>query len=78
MRLSALLLTSLLAAVPLQGFAGEIWVTNEKDDTISVIDTTTLEVTRTIKTGERPRGITFNSDHRPRLYLRFGQRHRSR
>ncbi len=45
------------------GAAEEIWVTNEKDDTISVIDVATLEVTRTIETGERPRGITFARDH---------------
>jgi PQQ-dependent catabolism-associated beta-propeller protein len=53
-------LFALLAAFPAQ--AGEIWVTNEKDDTISVIDTETLEVTRTIPTGERPRGIVFAHD----------------
>ena len=40
--------------------AGEIWVSNEKDDSISVIDEKTLEVVRTIKVGERPRGITFS------------------
>jgi PQQ-dependent catabolism-associated beta-propeller protein len=44
-------------------FAAEIWVTNEKDDTISVIDVETLEVVRTIPTGERPRGITFARDY---------------
>ena len=43
--------------------AGEIWVTNEKDNTISVIDEKTLEVVRTIEVGERPRGITFAKDH---------------
>jgi PQQ-dependent catabolism-associated beta-propeller protein len=48
--------------------AGEIWVTNEKDDTISVIDTETLEVTRTLPTGERPRGITFSHDF-TRVYI---------
>ena len=42
--------------------AEEIWVTNEKDDTISVIDVATLKVTRTIPTGERPRGITFGQN----------------
>lgn len=46
----------------------EIWVTNEKDDNISVIDTTTLEVVRTLPAGERPRGITFNAD-RSRAYI---------
>lgn len=53
----ALLLTALPAG------AAEIWVTNEKDNTISVIDVDTLEVTRTIPTGERPRGITFSKDY---------------
>ena len=68
MRFAPLLLAPLLLAAPLQAIAGEIWVTNEKDDTISVIDTATLEVTRMIRTGERPRGITFNSDH-SRVYI---------
>lgn len=44
-------------------FGDEIWITNEKDDTISVIDVETLEVVRTIQTGERPRGITFSLDY---------------
>lgn len=48
--------------------AGEIWVTNEKDDTVSVIDTETLDVIRTLETGERPRGITFSKDF-SRLYI---------
>ena len=50
----ALLLTAALMGQP--ALAGEIWVTNEKDNTISVIDVDTLEVTRTIPVGERPRG----------------------
>ncbi|MEL6511297.1 MAG: YVTN family beta-propeller repeat protein [Pseudomonadota bacterium] len=44
-------------------FADEIWVSNEKDDTISVIDIETMEVVRTIDVGERPRGITFSQDY---------------
>jgi PQQ-dependent catabolism-associated beta-propeller protein len=48
--------------------AGEIWVTNEKDDTVSVISTETLEVVRTYPTGERPRGITFSKDY-SKLYI---------
>jgi len=44
-------------------YADEIWVSNEKDDTISVIDVESLEVVRTIEVGERPRGITFAIDH---------------
>lgn len=58
---SIALAAALLAALP--ATASEIWVTNEKDNTISVIDIATLEVTRTIPTGERPRGITFSKDH---------------
>ncbi|MEM9341771.1 MAG: YVTN family beta-propeller repeat protein [Pseudomonadota bacterium] len=54
----ALILT---AATP--ALADEIWVSNEKDDTISVIDIETLEVVRTIDVGERPRGITFAKDY---------------
>ncbi|MDQ2089710.1 YVTN family beta-propeller repeat protein [Marimonas arenosa] len=57
---------ALTLATPLA--AEEIWVTNEKDDTISVIDVATLEVTRTIPTGERPRGITFSKDY-SRVYI---------
>ncbi len=49
-------------------FADEIWVSNEKDNTISVIDVETLEVTRTLEVGERPRGITFSQDYST-LYL---------
>lgn len=56
------LIAVLLATAAPPALAGEIWVTNETDNTISVIDTDTLEVTRTIPTGERPRGITFAHD----------------
>ncbi|MCE8518124.1 YVTN family beta-propeller repeat protein [Ruegeria pomeroyi] len=63
---TALALLALTLAAPLA--AEEIWVTNEKDDTISVIDVATLEVVRTIATGERPRGITFSHDF-SRVYI---------
>lgn len=57
------ILTTLTAALlSTTALADEIWVTNEKDDTISVIDVETLDVIRTIETGERPRGITFSKD----------------
>ena len=52
-----------VALTALPATAGEIWISNEKDDTLSVIDIETLEVVRTIPTGERPRGITFSSDY---------------
>lgn len=59
---------ALMAAPALAQEQGEIWVTNEKDDTVSVIDVTTMQVTRTIPTGERPRGLTFSHDF-SRLYI---------
>ena len=40
------------------------WVSNEKDNTLSVIDTDTLTVTKTVEVGMRPRGITFSGDFR--------------
>ena len=51
-----------LLALPAAAQEGEVWITNEKDDTVSVIDVATLEVTRTIPVGERPRGILFSHD----------------
>lgn len=63
---TAFVCLSLLAPLPIN--AGEIWISNEKDDTLSVIDTTTLEVIRTLEVGERPRGITFSKDY-SRLYI---------
>ncbi|WP_193141399.1 YVTN family beta-propeller repeat protein [Meridianimarinicoccus sp. MJW13] len=59
---------ALLALVTMPASGAEIWVTNEKDDTISVIDVDTLEVIRTLPTGERPRGITFSHDF-SRVYI---------
>jgi YVTN family beta-propeller protein len=38
------------------------FVTNEKDNTVSVIDTEKLEVTKTFKVGQRPRGIILSND----------------
>ena len=39
-----------------------IYISNEKDDTISVIDSETNEVIKTIEVGERPRGVTLSKD----------------
>ena len=38
------------------------FVTNEKDNTVSVIDTDKLEVIKTFKVGHRPRGIILSKD----------------
>ena len=40
-----------------------VFVSNEKDNTISVIDSKTDEVVKTYDVGQRPRGITLTSDY---------------
>src|SRR5215831_9151601 len=40
------------------------YVSNEKGNTISVIDTAKLEVVKTIKVGQRPRGIGLTKDQK--------------
>ncbi len=51
-----------LTVVP--AFAHWVYVSNEKDNTISVIDTETNEVINTLEVGERPRGITLSRDYK--------------
>ena len=57
-----------LLAMAVPAHAHEVYVTNEKDNTISVIDSKSLELVRTIKVGKRPRGITFSRDFK-RFYV---------
>src|SRR3954449_6547579 len=40
------------------------YISNEKSNTVSVIDTARWEVVRTIKVGQRPRGIEFTRDQK--------------
>ncbi|PMR67394.1 PQQ-dependent catabolism-associated beta-propeller protein [Halomonas heilongjiangensis] len=47
---------------PLVAQAERIFVSNEKDNTVSVIDGETLEVVETISVGRRPRAMAFSSD----------------
>ena len=59
--LAALSLSSLaLGAGPAAAY--KIFVSNEKENTVSVIDSEKLEVVHTIKTGNRPRGIILSKD----------------
>src|SRR5689334_23187349 len=53
-----------LAFAPLSSsaLAYQVYVSNERDNTISVIDSDKLEVTRTFNVGARPRGITLTND----------------
>ena len=48
-----------LALTPISSAAGEMWITNEKDHTVTVLDTDKMEVKATYNVGLRPRGITF-------------------
>ena len=47
---------------------GQVWITNETDNTVSVIDVATLEVVATHPTGKRPRGVIFSHDY-THLYI---------
>lgn len=53
--------SSVLIMTPV-AYAELAYVSNEKDNTLSVIDLNTLSVINTIDIGQRPRGITFNHD----------------
>ncbi|TIV05969.1 MAG: hypothetical protein E5W00_19015, partial [Mesorhizobium sp.] len=44
------------------------YVSNEKDNTMSVVDTGTMQVVKTVNVGQRPRGITISHDGK-HIYL---------
>ena len=56
----AVMVTSGLLAT--QAAAYTAYITNEKDNTLSVIDTVKSEVIKTVKIGQRPRGIIMSKD----------------
>jgi PQQ-dependent catabolism-associated beta-propeller protein len=58
----------LVMVAPMAVQAELAYVSNEKDNTLSVIDIAKLEVIDTIDVGQRPRGITFDKTH-SRLYI---------
>ena len=59
-------LLGMLISIPAQAYT--IYVSNEKDNTLSVIDGETLEMTETIEIGQRPRGMTLSLDNKT-LYV---------
>jgi PQQ-dependent catabolism-associated beta-propeller protein len=59
---SALCAGLLLAAG--HAMAATAWVSNEKDNSLSLIDLQTLEVTETLPVGQRPRGLLLSHDNK--------------
>src|SRR5579871_2252632 len=51
-----------LGAYSCPAYSTTAYVTNEKGNSISVIDLDKLEVTHTVKVGQRPRGIALSKD----------------
>lgn len=58
----SLLLMALITVSVNAAPTGRIFITNEKGDSVSVINGSTLEVEATIEIGERPRGIGLSPD----------------
>lgn len=56
------LLLAVWLLTPTTAAAYTVYVTNEKDNTVSIIDGTKLEVVKTVKVGQRPRGIILSKD----------------
>lgn len=54
------LIVLLLATSPARAYLA--YASNEKDNTISVIDLSTMNVVKTVPTGQRPRGMALTSD----------------
>jgi YVTN family beta-propeller protein len=64
MRIAPLTLAIGLTLASSAGQAATAYVSNEKDDSISVIDLDSLEVTDTLAVGMRPRGLLLSADHK--------------
>ena len=60
--LSSLSILGLLAAAAPGANAYTVYVTNEKDNSVTVIDSTKQEVIKTFKVGQRPRGVILSKD----------------
>src|SRR3989442_11416000 len=59
-----LLAVGVFVLVGAQASAFTAYVSNEKSNTISVIDTDKFTVVKTIKVGQRPRGIGLSKDEK--------------
>ena len=63
------------SAAPDEARAYTVYVSNEKGNSITVIDSEKLEVKHTIPVGQRPRGIMLTKDGKYLLDLRQRRRH---
>ena len=75
MELGWLLALACAGGSPVAGEALEIFVSNEKGNTITIIDGDKLELIETVPVGNRPRGIALSRDGALALHLRLGRRH---
>ncbi len=73
MRAILAFLLIVLIASPANAFLA--YVSNEKDNTISVIDLAAMKVVKTVPTGQRPRGMALSSDGK-RLLVCLGDSNR--
>jgi len=49
-------------AVPAGAYT--VYVTNEKDNTVTVLDSEKMEVVKPVKVGQRPRGVTLTKNNK--------------
>lgn len=59
---AVILSTALFSQLAMATSTGRIFVTNERDDTVSVLNGSSHKVEATVKVGERPRGIGISPD----------------
>src|SRR5215469_10370695 len=64
MWLRLMLALTLSMALSAEASAYTAYVSNERSNTVSVIDTNKWEVIKTIKVGQRPRGIAYTKDQK--------------
>src|SRR6185437_16981158 len=59
-----LVLAAVLCSLGVRAQASELFVSNEVDDTVTVLDGDSYKVIATIPTDQRPRGIVQTLDHK--------------
>ena len=59
---SSLLATTIIAVTALNAEARTLFVSNEKGNSISIVDGDTLELIKEVPVGQRPRGIELGKD----------------